>query len=185
VTAERPASAGTSTGTGTGTGTEGGSGGSLLDELAAQEQALVLPRFTHDDAWRLGCLLVTLARESEAAVTVDIRRGGQRLFHYALEGTTPDNDVWLERKARVVERYAASSLLVGERFRAKGTTFEASSRLDQDRYAAHGGAFPLRVTGVGVVGVVGVSGLPQAEDHALVVAALTRFLEEVRTSWSA
>jgi uncharacterized protein (UPF0303 family) len=185
VTAERPASAGASTGTGTGTGTEGGSGGSLLDELAAQEQALVLPRFTHDDAWRLGCLLVTLARESEAAVTVDIRRGGQRLFHYALEGTTPDNDVWLERKARVVERYAASSLLVGERFRAKGTTFEASSRLDQDRYAAHGGAFPLRVTGVGVVGVVGVSGLPQAEDHALVVAALTRFLEEVRTSWSA
>ncbi len=160
-------------------------GDGLLDELAAQEEALVLPRFTHDDAWRLGSLLVGLARERQAAVTVDIRRGGQRLFHYALEGTTPDNDAWLERKARVVERYAASSLRVGERFRARGTTFEASSRLDLDRYAAHGGAFPLRVTGAGVVGVVGVSGLPQAEDHALVVDGLTAFLEELRTSWTA
>jgi len=157
----------------------------LLAELAEQERTLVLPRFTHDDAWRLGFLLVELARERQAAVTVSIRRGGQRLFHYALDGTSPDNDAWLDRKARVVERYGASSLLVGERFRVKGTTFEESSRLDPDLFAAHGGAFPLRVVGVGVVGVVGVSGLPQAEDHALVVAGLTRFLNELRTSWTA
>ncbi|WNI15681.1 heme-degrading domain-containing protein [Actinacidiphila sp. ITFR-21] len=155
-----------------------------LAELADQERILVLPRFTHDDAWRLGCLLVELARERQAAVTVSVRRGGQRLFHCALEGTTADNDAWLERKARVVERYAASSLLVGERFRARGTTFEESSRLDPGLFAAHGGAFPLRVTGVGVVGVAGVSGLPQAEDHALVVTGLTRFLEDLRTSWA-
>ena len=150
----------------------------LLRELAAQEEALVLPRFSNDDAWRLGCLLVELARERGAAVTVDIRRGGQQLFHYACDGTSPDNDAWLDRKARVVERFAASSLAVGERFRAKGRTFEDASRLDPDLFAAHGGAFPLRVAGVGVVGVVGVSGLPQAEDHALVVAGLTRFLSE-------
>lgn len=153
-----------------------------LAELAAQENALVLPRFTHEDAWRLGSLLVDLARRQRAPVTVDIRRGGQQLFHCALDGTTPDNDAWLDRKARVVERYGASSLLVGERFRAAGTTFEESSRLDPDRFAAHGGAFPLRVTGVGVVGVVGVSGLPQAEDHALVVEGLTRFLRTPPTA---
>ncbi|WP_333770898.1 heme-degrading domain-containing protein [Streptomyces sp. IBSBF 2435] len=148
----------------------------LAAELAEQEAALVLPRFTNDDAWRLGCLLVDLARERGAAVTVDIRRGGQQLFHCALEGTSPDNDAWLERKGRVVLRYGTSSLAVGERFRAKGTTFEEASFLDPALYAAHGGAFPLRVAGVGVVGVVAVSGLPQTEDHALVVTALTRFL---------
>lgn len=144
--------------------------------LAEQERALVLPRFTNDDAWRLGCLLVDLAREQGAAVAIDVRRGGHRLFHHAMEGTTPDNDDWLERKARVVQRFETSSLAVGERFRAKGTTFEASSRLDPALHAAHGGAFPLRVRDVGVVGVVGVSGLPQVEDHALVVRGLTRFL---------
>lgn len=147
----------------------------LIAELTAQDKALVLPRFTNDDAWRLGSLLVELARERGAAVTVDIRRGGQQLFHYALDGTCADNDAWLDRKARVVERYGAASLLVGERFRARGSSFEESSRLDQDRYAAHGGAVPLRVAGVGVIGVVAVSGLPQREDHALVVTALTRF----------
>ncbi|MFI0896720.1 heme-degrading domain-containing protein [Streptomyces sp. NPDC020983] len=145
-------------------------------ELAAQERDLVLPRFTHDDAWRLGCLLVDLARERDAAVAIGIRRGEQRLFHCALEGTAPDNDEWLDRKSRVVLRYGTSSLAVGERFRAKGTTFEAVSHLDPARYAAHGGAFPLRVAGAGVIGVAAVSGLPQVEDHALLVDALTRFL---------
>ncbi|MGW3635223.1 heme-binding protein, partial [Streptomyces sp. NPDC005122] len=77
---------------------------------------------------------------------------------------------------RVVERYGCSSLLVGTRFRAKGTTFEESSRLDPDTYAAHGGAFPVTVEGAGVIGTVVVSGLPQLDDHAMVVEALTHFL---------
>ncbi|MDF9813422.1 heme-degrading domain-containing protein [Streptomyces sp. SPB162] len=150
--------------------------GDLVAELEAQERDLVLPGFSNDDAWRLGSLLVELARERDAPVTIDIRRGSQQLFHYALEGTSPDNDAWLARKSRVAERYGASSYLVGARFRAKGTTFEESSRLDPDLYAAHGGAVPLRVAGVGIIGTVAVSGLPQAEDHALAVEALARMV---------
>ncbi|MFE9684246.1 heme-degrading domain-containing protein [Streptomyces sp. NPDC006285] len=146
-----------------------------IAELEEQERCLTLPRFTHDDAWTLGTLLVELAREREAPVAIDIRRGGQQLFHAALPGSAPDNDAWIDRKRRVVERYAASSLLVGTRFRAKNTTFEASSRLDPDTYAAHGGAFPITIEGAGVIGTVVVSGLPQLEDHALVVEALTHF----------
>lgn len=146
-----------------------------LAELEEQERRLTLPRFTHDDAWALGSLLVEMAREREAPVAIDIRRGGQKLFHAALPGSTPDNDAWIDRKRRVVERYGCSSYLVGSRFRAKGTTFEESSRLDPDRYAAHGGAFPIAVEGAGVIGTVVVSGLPQVADHALVVAALERF----------
>ena len=147
-----------------------------VEELEAQERRLVFRRFTYEDAWALGSLLVELARARQAPVAVDIHRGGQQLFHAALPGSTPDNDAWITRKRRVVERYGAASYLVGARFRAKGTTFEDSSRLDPDAYAAHGGSFPIRVEGAGVVGAVTVSGLPQIQDHRLVVEALDRFL---------
>ena len=43
-------------------------------------------------------------------------------------------------------------------------------------FAAHGGSFPITVRDVGVIGTVTVSGLPQAQDHALVVEALQTFL---------
>jgi uncharacterized protein (UPF0303 family) len=145
-----------------------------VTELEEQERRLVLDRFTHDDAWRLGSLLVELAQDRNAPVAIDIRKGKQQLFHCALVGSSADNDGWIDRKRRVVERYGASSLLVGARFRANGQTFEESSRLDPAWYAAHGGAYPILVKGVGMVGTVTVSGLPQAEDHALVVAALER-----------
>ncbi|MER6682756.1 heme-degrading domain-containing protein [Streptomyces olivaceoviridis] len=147
-----------------------------LEELEAQERRLVFRQFTHDDAWALGSLLVGLAQERQAPVAIDIHRAGQQLFHAALPGSTPDNDAWIARKRRVVERYGAASYLVGARFRAKGTTFEDSSRLDPDVYAAHGGSFPITVEGVGVIGAVTVSGLPQLQDHRLVVEALEEFL---------
>lgn len=145
----------------------------LIEE---QERRLVLPHFDNDDAWRLGTLLVELARARSAPVTVDIRRNGQQLFHCALPGTSADNDAWILRKARTVDRYGHASYLLGLRCAAQGTTFEERSRLDPDTYAAHGGAFPITVAGTGVVGTVAVSGLPQAEDHALVVAALEQYL---------
>lgn len=142
-------------------------------ELEAQEAELVLAHFNHEDAWELGSLLVELARARNAPVAIDIRRGPQQLFHCALPGSTADNDAWIDRKRRVAERYGASSFLVGTRFREKGTTFEDAARLDPDRYAAHGGAVPISVRGAGVIGTVTVSGLPQAEDHAMAVEALT------------
>ncbi|AZM62059.1 MULTISPECIES: heme-degrading domain-containing protein [unclassified Streptomyces] len=147
-----------------------------VEELEAQERRLVFSRFTHDDAWALGSLLVEMARERQAPVAIDIHRCGQQLFHAALPGSTPDNDAWIARKRRVVERYGSASYLVGARFRAKGTTFEDSSRLDPDTYAAHGGSFPITVTGAGTIGTVTVSGLPQLEDHTMVVEALDHFL---------
>src|SRR3954466_13402378 len=151
-----------------------------LEELEAQERRLVFSRFTYEDAWALGSLLVDLARERQAPVAIDIHRAGQQLFHAALPGSTPDNDAWIDRKRRVVERYGSASYLVGARFRAKGSTFEESSRLDPDEYAAHGGSFPITVEGVGVVGTVTVSGLPQLQDHRFVVEVLEEFLSKDR-----
>jgi uncharacterized protein (UPF0303 family) len=109
-------------------------------------------------------------------VAIDIRRNHHQLFHVALPGATPDNGAWIRRKARVVDRFGHSTLYMRQASRERGTTFEEEFGLDPLRYAAHGGGFPVVVRSVGPVGVVVVSGLPQLEDHRMVVAALRAHL---------
>ena len=43
-------------------------------------------------------------------------------------------------------------------------------------YAAHGGSFPITLRNMGCIGAITVSGLPQRQDHALVVAVLAEHL---------
>ena len=145
-------------------------------ELAAEEQDLRFRSFTNDDAWDLGCALVAAARERGAPVVVDVTRNGHQLFRAALTGSSPDNDTWIARKQRVVHRFGHSSLYVRQASIERGTTFEEEFGLDPAQYAAHGGAVPVLVRSVGPVGVVAVSGLPQLEDHRMVVAALLAHL---------
>ena len=147
-----------------------------LAELLAQEEELQFTTFTNTTAWELGCALVDAARRDRLGVTVDIRRGDQQLFHAALPGTAANNDVWIENKNRVARRFGHSSFYVGAKHRLEGTTLAERERVDPTRYADHGGAFPVIVRGVGPVGTVTVSGLPQADDHRLVVDVLRAFL---------
>ena len=145
-------------------------------ELAAQERELRWRGFDENDAWRLGTALVGAAQQRQLPVAIDVSRADHQLFHAALAGSSPDNNAWLQRKARVVARFHKSSLHVGQLCRDAGRTLEEMFLVPHGTYAAHGGAFPIGVVGVGVVGCVAVSGLPQLEDHALVVEVLRALL---------
>ena len=109
---------------------------------------------------------------------MDLTRVHQQLFHVALPGTSLDNDHWVRRKTAVVYRFHHSSFYMGVSCRAKGVSLAERYSVDPAEFAAHGGAFPIRVRGAGLVGTVTVSGLPQEEDHRLVVTMLERFLAE-------
>ena len=148
----------------------------LIAEVESQERRLVLSRFTNDDAWRLGTTLVELARERGLAVTVDITRGEQQLFHAAMPGTAAHNDVWIIRKTRTVREFGISSFLAGLLAKRGGHRFDDAPWIDPLKFAGHGGSFPITVADVGVVGTVTVSGLPQEDDHALAVEAIEVFL---------
>ncbi|BCW80453.1 heme-degrading domain-containing protein [Arthrobacter sp. NicSoilC5] len=153
--------------------------GSLEAQIArieAEVRELQFPGFSLDDALNLGLLLVELGKERSLPIAIDIAKGEQVLFHVALPGATPDNGHWIRAKQRTALRYEAPSLLVGLRGRLGGGRIEDNAWFDQSRYAAHGGAFPIHVTGVGVVASVAVSGLPQLQDHELVVEALRDIL---------
>jgi uncharacterized protein (UPF0303 family) len=151
----------------------------LTDQLAQEDAELRFADFTLEDAWALGGRMRAAAAAQKLPIVIGIVIGQQRVFHSALAGATQDNDEWLARKTRVALRYQQASLAVGESFRAKGKDFDADARLDPKEFAAHGGVVPLRLRGGVVIGAVGVSGLPQLDDHAFVVAQLREFLAAV------
>jgi uncharacterized protein (UPF0303 family) len=146
--------------------------------LAAEAATLTLPRFAEAEAWRLGVLMAERALAQGLPVVIDIRTADRTLFHAALPGSAPLNDLWARRKSATALVFQEPSFLVGTRNREKSEGL-ARHGLDPATHADHGGAVPVRVAGVGVVAVATVSGLPQAEDHAMVVAALRALQAEL------
>ena len=141
--------------------------------LEAEYADLQFPRFAEAEAWALGQKLVQLA--GAAPVVINIRSVERVFFHAALPGSAPLNDLWARRKSNTALLFQLPSFLVGQRHRANGRAL-AGHGLSEADYADHGGAVPIRVAGVGVVACATVSGLPEAEDHALVVAAMRAML---------
>ena len=147
----------------------------LDDDLAKiflQEEVLVLSRFDHESAWNLGSRLREMAISRGFGLVIDIRRCGEQLFYCALAGTAPNNADWARRKGNVVAHFHRSSYGIGLELDQKKASLPERYALPFREYAAHGGGFPIRVAGIGVVGSVTVSGLPQRDDHEFVVEAL-------------
>ena len=149
----------------------------LLKELEVQEQQLQFDRFSNEDAVALGLRLYETAKEKNLPVTIDITRNGHQLFHLSMPGTSPDNDQWVARKIKLVNRMGMSSFRVGMLLRSLGMTLEERFELSHYEYAAHGGCFPVILKGTGPIGTVTISGLAQEDDHAMVVNAIRAYLK--------
>ncbi|MGA2547670.1 MAG: heme-degrading domain-containing protein [Rectinemataceae bacterium] len=150
---------------------------SILARIVQEETELQFESFSNDDALQLGLALVQFARGHGHAVTIDICRGLQQLFHFAFAGTNADNDQWVIRKNRTVVRFGRSSLAIGKALARDGITIEERYCVSETEYATHGGAFPLSLKGTGPIGTITVSGLAQEDDHGLIVEVLREFLK--------
>jgi uncharacterized protein (UPF0303 family) len=147
-----------------------------IELIAKQEKAFVFDAFDATTAWQLGSALQALARSRNLPVVIDITLHSMPVFYLAMPGSTPDNPRWVRRKRNVVLHFFQSSYAVGRRLALQDATLEAKFALADADYAAHGGSFPLNVKGAGCIGAVTVSGLPQRDDHNLVVEALATVL---------
>jgi uncharacterized protein (UPF0303 family) len=148
----------------------------LIARLEAEYEELQFSRFGFDEAWRIGQDLVAAAQADALPIAIDVGLNGQTLFHAGLPGSSPDNDQWIIRKNRVVQRFHRSSLYIASQLRLKGKSIEEQYGLPRADYAPSGGAVPIRVRGVGVVGAITVSGLADHEDHRMAAEAIRRFL---------
>ncbi len=152
----------------------------LMKEAIAQEEELWFPCFNNKMAWDLGNVLVKQCEETGAAMTLDITKCGQQIFHYSCDGTLPDNDEWVKGKIRVVDRLHHSSFYIRCYLEEEGKSIDDRYHISSFEYRPYGGCFPLNVKGVGMIGTITVSGLPQEEDHAFVVKAIRTYLNSLK-----
>jgi uncharacterized protein (UPF0303 family) len=146
----------------------------LHGRITDEENSVGFARFVHHDAWLVGTRLVELSNERHHPVAIGIVFGEQRVFHAALAGSSAENDDWLARKFRVVAKHDSSSYAVKALHCASGTDYYDETGYGRDNFAISGGAVPLRVNG-SLIGAVGVSGLREEDDHALVIEVLRTY----------
>ena len=144
--------------------------------LTMQEEILQFSHFTNEDAWELGSYMVEEAARNDLPVAVSIRlNNGYTVFQYGFNGTNCSNELWMKRKENTVRMMEMSSLRLYMLLKLKQETLEDRGLNGKD-YVARGGAFPIRVEGVGVIGSVIVSGLDHMADHDFAVACISQYL---------
>ena len=150
----------------------------ILEKLLLEEQRLQFSAFNEDTAWEIGSWLVKYAIQNDLPITIDIQRGEQQLFHASRPGASADNDEWVKRKVRLVNRFGHSSFYMGQVLKVEGKRIEERFLLPESEYAPHGGCFPILIKDTGMVGTITVSGLAQEDDHKVVVTAISHYLEK-------
>lgn len=147
-----------------------------LETLAAQEQALIFPTFGEAEAFALGTRVRTMALERGMPLVIDIRLWDRPLFFAALPGATAANAEWARRKINSVRLYHKCSYRLFLEQGGQSRAFPPDYGFSMEDHALAGGAFPIKVAGLGAVGAIAVSGLPQRDDHELVVEAIADHL---------
>jgi uncharacterized protein (UPF0303 family) len=144
-----------------------------IARIAEQERRLVFPRFDEHAAFALGSAIRTRAAEAAWPIVVEIRLWDRPLFFAALPGSAGNNAEWARRKFNTVRATLKSSLrCVLEHGSPADRSFKPSWAMPLADYVLAGGGFPLTVEGAGVIGAILVSGLPERDDHGVIVEAL-------------
>ena len=151
-------------------------GGFIAANLLNEEAVLILPSLTNLDAVEIGQIATEIGIERKLPIAVEVRLGDWIIYHASLPGSTPENDWWIGRKARVVKLKKHSTMYERVLAQERGVDWHKENNLLDETHAIHGGGLPLITKSEGFVGVLLISGLPQVEDHLLGVEVLTEFL---------
>ncbi|HET9535615.1 MAG TPA: heme-degrading domain-containing protein [Mesorhizobium sp.] len=147
-----------------------------IAKIAEQEAALVFESFDEATAFAIGSAIRERALKDQLPIVVDIQLWDRPLFYAALPGSTSSNTNWARRKRNVVKMFHKSTYRMVLEQAREDKTFPPGHGLSAEDYVLAGGGFPVKVKGVGAVGVIAVSGLPQRQDHEVIVAALCEHL---------
>jgi uncharacterized protein (UPF0303 family) len=145
-------------------------------QLLIEEEHLQLPTLTLVELLEIGNIATQFGLSRSVPIAVELRLGDWVIYHASLPGSTPENQGWIDRKARVVMLKKHSTLYERVSAEERGVDWHKENNLFDETHAIHGGGLPLITKNEGFVGVLLISGLPQVEDHLLGVEVLTEFL---------
>ena len=151
-------------------------GGFTSSGLLQEELLLTLPALDVAGAVEIGEIAKSFGIQRSLPIAVEVRVGDWAVYHASLPGSTPENDWWIGRKARVVKLKQHSTMFERVLAEEQGIDWHKENNLLDETHAIHGGGLPLITKDEGLVGVLLISGLPQVEDHLLGVEVLTEFL---------
>ena len=151
-------------------------GGFTSQGLALEAATLVLPSLSQAEAVEIGQIALAIGTQRALPIAIEVRLKEWIVFHASLPGSLPTNDSWIARKARVVMATSKSTMYERVLAEEKGVDWYVESGLPEETHAVHGGGLALNVSGVGFVGILIISGLPQVQDHLLGVEIITEFL---------
>jgi uncharacterized protein (UPF0303 family) len=155
-----------------------------LQLVVEQERELVFDRFDEDVAFSVGSRARDLAKTMDKGVAIGVYLWDRTLFYAATAGATLGNTGWIQRKLNTVKiMHKSTYRLVLERG-DKPRLFDDAWGLDPQHYVIAGGAFPIVVKGIGIVGAVCTSGLHERDDHNLSVAAICAVQGRDAARWS-
>ena len=157
-------------------------GGFRSKQLLEEEKLFWLKSLDIFSALSIGDIAKSIGFSRNLPIAIEVRIGDWTVYHASLPGSSPENDSWIARKARVVNLKNHSTLY--ERVRAEELSIDwfTENNLSEKEYAIHGGGLPLISKEQGFVGSFIISGLPQIDDHLFGIEVLMEYLARMGES---
>ncbi len=146
------------------------------ETLQKQRELLQYTSFTRNTAFELASFIIDLAKnEYKDAVAIRILEDETIIYAYKMEGTSSENDWWMDRKYATSRWSGLSSLETFVKARLKKTDPFWQGRMDN--FAICGGCYPVELKkGSKSPYTILVSGLEHHLDHQIIADAMAKQL---------
>ena len=147
-----------------------------LKTVLRQEELLVFEHFSREDALALGLKIIDLAKSKYGGVAIRIISEDAVTFYYMMEGSSMENDWWMDKKFNVCKKTGVSSLRASLEFEY-GIRKPVEWYKNEGNYALVGGCIPVKLKSGETAGYAMVSALDHEKDHQLVADAMADLLK--------
>ena len=113
-------------------------GGFTSSQLISEEQILTLPSLDLAGALEIGEIAKSLGMARNLPIALEVRLGDWIIYHVSMTGSTPENDWWISRKARVVMLKHHSTMYERVSAEERGVDWHNENNLLDETHAIHG-----------------------------------------------